>query len=208
MAICWMTDKDEKDLPCVKTVTDYPGSNGTLYMKTEYAGCILEVYEHNGYDDSDFYAIAWDEKEDAIRRIEYASTRGWSYPNSATVDATPEIRNQALAHLRRAAIRESEAQNVRQSKEVKPDRLVRVVKGRKVALGTTGRVCWIGKMRYGASEQWRVGLMVDGQCVFTARNNCEVVNPNDYLVSADDLQDWASRVEPNIRWDTPVFPFS
>ena len=25
----------------------------------DYEGCVLDWYEHNGYDDSDWYAICW-----------------------------------------------------------------------------------------------------------------------------------------------------
>ena len=29
----------------------------------DYEGCVLDWYEHNGYDDSDWYAICWNEEK-------------------------------------------------------------------------------------------------------------------------------------------------
>ena len=67
------------------------GFNTIFYMKTEWQGCVLNTGEYNGYHDSDFYAVVWDAEKQDARRVVYASTRGWSYPNSAVVDATPEV---------------------------------------------------------------------------------------------------------------------
>lgn len=85
------------------------GPSDPLYMQISYEGCVLGTGEHNGRDDSDFYAIVWDESEQRVREIQYATTRGWTYPNSAEVDATPEVVAKAeayyakLAEQRRAA---------------------------------------------------------------------------------------------------------
>ena len=38
-----------------------------------YKGLVVSMYEHNGYDDSDYYAIVYDNGE--IKEIHYASTR-------------------------------------------------------------------------------------------------------------------------------------
>ena len=27
----------------------------------EYVGCVMDTYERNGYNDSDWYAVCWDE---------------------------------------------------------------------------------------------------------------------------------------------------
>ncbi len=62
-----------------------------LFMQVSWIGCVLETRERNYHDDSDFYALVWDDSEQRVRSIDYATTRGWTYPNSATVDATPEI---------------------------------------------------------------------------------------------------------------------
>jgi hypothetical protein len=65
-----------------------------------FIGCVLSTYERNGYDDSDFFAIVWDEQKQVVRDVEYATTRGWTYNNSAVVDATDEVKAKAAAHWR------------------------------------------------------------------------------------------------------------
>ena len=50
--------------------------------------------------------------------------------------------------------------------------IVTVVKGRKVPIGTTGEIRWIGEDSYGSM---RVGIWVNEKMLFTAVNNVEVV---------------------------------
>jgi hypothetical protein len=58
---------------------------------TTHHGLVLGVWERNGYDDSDFYAAAWNNAEQRVEAIVYATTRWWTYRNGAEVDATPEV---------------------------------------------------------------------------------------------------------------------
>src|ERR1039457_4315059 len=74
-----------------------------LYIETTYQGMVLAIGEHNHYDDSDFYAIVWDAEKGEAKEIEYASTRGWSYPNSAVVDAGSDVQEAHLAYLSKRA---------------------------------------------------------------------------------------------------------
>ena len=62
----------------------------SYYVGEFYQGLVLEKGEHNYWDDSDFYALYWSEKEQKPVECEYASTRYYG-GGSATVDATPEI---------------------------------------------------------------------------------------------------------------------
>lgn len=81
------------------------GETAERFWLYDYAyGLVLDIYEHNGYDDSDFYALVWNEKEQKIDHVEYATTRGWSYPCNAWIDATPEVIEKAR-ESRRDAIR-------------------------------------------------------------------------------------------------------
>lgn len=54
----------------------------------QYFGCVIGIYERNMHDDSDFYAVVWDQEEERVKTIQYMTTRGWTYHNNATVDAT------------------------------------------------------------------------------------------------------------------------
>ena len=92
-----------------------------LYMRTTHVGKVLSLGERNGYDDSDFYAVVWDDEKNAPEEITYASTRGWTYPNGASVDATPEVvaKHEAWAAAVRESAREArvEAERRRQSRK-------------------------------------------------------------------------------------------
>jgi hypothetical protein len=114
-----------------------------LYMMTTHVGLVLETREWNGYDDSDFYAIVWNEEKGESERVDYASTRGWTYPNGAKVDATPEVREKYEAYMRR--LRDAARQAAADEEARRPCRgkQVKVVRGRK-HYGQTGRIFWQG----------------------------------------------------------------
>ena len=41
----------------------------------DYEGCVLDWYEHNGYDDSDWYAICWNEEKQTIDKVLFDALR-------------------------------------------------------------------------------------------------------------------------------------
>src|SRR4051812_33367012 len=67
-------------------------SGHDIYRVESHKGLVLSTGEYNGYDDTDFYAVVWKEEKGNTERVTYASTRGWTYPNGATVDATDEVK--------------------------------------------------------------------------------------------------------------------
>lgn len=156
------------------------GPTDALYMETTHEGVVLELREYNGYDDSDFYAMVWNAEKGAPERVDYATTRGWTYPNGAKVDATPEVlaayaewekkrwaEAQARADAERAARIEAEAKAPRKGRSVK------VVRGRKVPIGFQGVVIWTGLDNWGKT---RIGIKDrDGKVVFTAASNAEAL---------------------------------
>lgn len=156
------SDKSGAHSPeCVTKATAESGFDrcaifGPLYMETTHKGLVLALGEYNGYDDSDFYAIVWDVEKREPARVVYASTRGWTYPNGATVDATDAVREAYNAY---EAARAEAADKARQAAEAaeaarratipgRGDSAV-VVGGRKVKKGTTGKVLWTGAGSYG-----------------------------------------------------------
>lgn len=172
----------EKYADCV---TDYSapercyGPFEALYMETTHVGLVLETREWNGRDDSDFYAVCWNHDKGEPERVEYATTRGWTYPNSAHVDATPEVVaaweawSRACQAARETARLETERRTPARGKTLK------VVKGRKVPVGTVGECTWYGegkKFGYYGSTPMRVGLRtLDGTVHWTDAKNVEVV---------------------------------
>jgi hypothetical protein len=156
----------------------------TCYLWDTYVGRCASDREANRYDDSDWYMTVEEPAGSGVFvEIEYASTRGWTYPSMLSrVDATPDVVERFKAHrAAQQAEREAYAAAVEASRPVKGKR-VRVVAGRKVPKGSEGTVFWVGtpgRGRYGHFEQPRVGLDVPGLGrVFTAGENVRVLNDN------------------------------
>lgn len=150
-----------------------------LYMLTEFEGLVLSLGEHNGYDDSDFYAMVWSDANGRPVEVTYASTRGWTYPNNAQVDATPEVLAKYEAWKRQCAKERAErhaaaaeAKRLADLKAPARGKLCRVVKGRKVPVGTEG-VC-VGL--FDGSYGMRCGISdAEGTVHWTATSNVEAV---------------------------------
>lgn len=121
-----------------------------VWLYETHHGLCIHEREYNGYHDSDFFMVVWNPETKQPQSIEFATTRGWSYPCYASrPDATPEV----------LAAFEAYQQAQRD-------------KGRKVAKGTTGQCIWVGKGNFGE----RVGLKTQAGDVFwTAISNVEVV---------------------------------
>ena len=144
-----------------------------LYMETTYIGAVLEIGEENHYDDSDFYAIVWNDEKGCTERITYATTRGWSYPNGASVDATPEV----VEKWRAWSLKRQEARRVAdealEAATPSHGKKVRVVKGKKS--GTEGEVFWVGPCKFNRHKT-NVGIrMLNGDKVFIDSANVNVI---------------------------------
>lgn len=153
MAIIMMTSKEPNgdNIYALSQVSlDYYGWKGEkpIVMERTFDGCVLQLRERNGYDDSDFEALVWDDAQGCARWIMYATTRGWSYPNNAVVDATDEVLakynawNDAIRSAREAKAKRLDDADATKGKEVV------VVKGKKY-LGKTGTVIWRGANKFG-----------------------------------------------------------
>ena len=71
-----------------------------------------------------------------------------------------------------------------EAKKPRKGYVCRVVRGKKVPLGTEGTCVWLGETKYGL----RVGLKVEGQAetVWTAAGNVEAVRPDEAFTAAVD----------------------
>ena len=152
---------------------------GPLYMETTHKGLVLEKRERNGYNDSDFYAIVWDEENNKPKEIEYASTREWSYPNGAVVDATDEIREKYNSYITKQREIAQKAREEAEARIPQRGRNVVVVKGRKVPKGTRGNVFWRGVDKYKSTQYgtyYRIGIKDEsGNTHWISEDNVEVV---------------------------------
>src|SRR5215471_9027753 len=115
-----------------------------IWVHTTHEGCVLETREWNMRDDSDFYAVVWNDEKGEPERVDYASTRGWTYPNGAAVDATPEVIAKYEAYIRardEAARALAWAREAKLPKVGRPAKTIRNVRGKnKIEAGVTGTI--------------------------------------------------------------------
>lgn len=185
-----------------------------------YEGCVLQIFERNGYDDSDFYAIVWDETDQCTKDVCYATTRGWTYANGAEVDATPEVLAAAQAWMRSLWLRDARAENVARSlrpaigKEV---RILPTATGRnrrtkaygEIPAGTTGYVCAVKTDEYSrrntwASPRFRVGLQYGNTIIYLPWDAVEVVDPDQYLADDDYVESQVPAPERITNFHRPM----
>lgn len=133
-----------------------------------YEGAVLGMFERNGYDDSDFYAIVWDAAHARIRSVCYASTCGWSYHNNATVDATPEVLEAAEKYAMQEWVVRYTEQAAQDAACPLVGRMVESTTKRGKNVGIEGEVRWYGEDRYNrfSVPKYRVGVRVDGERIF------------------------------------------
>lgn len=144
-----------------------------------YSGRVLETYERNGYNDSDFIAIVWDDEKQGMKEVEYDTTRCGGY-GSAIVDATPDIIRKAHRimywfNLCRIKRRVAEA-----ALEPAKGKLVRVERGRKYK-GLTGKIFWIGVNQF-KRDSYNAGIESDdGSKFFVPIEYVKVLDAGDYM---------------------------
>jgi len=148
-----------------------------IWRCTTHEGRVLELREWNMRDDSDFYAVVWNDEKNEPERVDYASTRGWTYPNGAAVDATPEVVEKYKAYLKardEAARALAWAREAKTPKAGRRAKTARNVRGKNaIEAGVAGTIFWVGKDFYG--KGMRVGFEADdGRKVFLAGNALEV----------------------------------
>lgn len=133
--------------------------------ETSYEGCVLRIGEHNWYDDSDFYAMVWDRETQSVKKVTYATTRGWTYHNGAKVDATAEVRELAESweanRLFGLFYDEMKAEKLEALKELTEGVEVRSLTTRGKNKGVVGTVVRVMKSSYGPGDV--AGVLVDGE---------------------------------------------
>lgn len=177
---------------------DYAPCTG---REVSYEGAVLDKIERNGYDDSDFDAIVWDAAEGRVRVVNYASTRGWTYHNGATVDATPETLEAAREWMRGWWVRLLTAEAEREARKPEIGRTVRSTTTRGKNKGVEGVVAWAGVNQY-RTDRWvtirRFGFDTpDGRRVFMDEDKIELINPEP--VDAEEIERIARSRETQFR---------
>lgn len=151
----------------------------------QYEGCVLNTYERNGYEDSDFYAVCWDREKQEIVEVEYDTTRcgGGGY---AKIDATEDTLREVYRYYKKMATDYFDSiYNEKLAKMVRKGDTVEVVRGKKVPKGTVGKVFWTGTKYnpYSYQDEDRVGVeMEDGTRFFVRLDYVAVIGWKDRLI--------------------------
>lgn len=155
---------------------DQPNRQGRHGRVTYGKGLTVRCLEKNGYDDSDFSVVVYNQTTDNFDTLSWGTTRFWCYDMTSCVSATPEIfklyndRCDADREAAKAKAKaEREAQEARRNAQrealayipSKGDR-VTVLRGKNK--GKAGRVFWIGESkssRSGGDLRYNVGVQLD-----------------------------------------------
>lgn len=157
-----------------------------------YEGCVLGTYERNGRWDSDFYAICVNVETGRIDTVEYNTTRCGG-TGRANVDITEENFRRYLRAAYKAQVSSLIESNKCGANEVEVGKTVRVIKGRKVPIGTVGTVFWQKAVNYDKYQRWwkvtyRIGIKDEnGEVYWTNQDNVVVVNPEQYKKSMKEI---------------------
>ena len=152
-----------------------------------YKGCVLAEYENNGYNDSDFYAIVWDYKENRLKSVMFGTTRaGGSW--GCSVDATPEVVELAKQAKKEQQDLDNAEYNYHFDGVATKGKMATVANltGKKAVINNRqGKIFWVGPDRFGTKYDIRVGLEIDGEKYFVNGKNVFV---NNYEINCKDMQ--------------------
>lgn len=162
--------------------------NGKIWAE----GCCIRTWEHNNYDDSDFYVDYLNIEDGTIVSFEYSSTR---YNGGARVkcDLTRDNIIKWWAKARQLHINKCIERDLIYAKKVNKGKTVKVIKGRKVPLGIIGEVFWEQQVNYspykrGCDDVIKIGIKdAAGNVYWTYSHNCEVVDPSKYCRDIQDI---------------------
>lgn len=153
--------------------------------KESYVGCVIDTYERNGYNDSDFYATVVDVESGTVKDIEYDSTRHGG-TGCAFIDITLENYTKYLHIAKHSYYKEYIEREVKEAKTIVKGKTVKVVRGRKVPIGTVGTIFWSKEDKYGvgyqSKEVVRIGIKDErGNVHWTYAHNVEVASYKQYV---------------------------
>ncbi len=184
-------------LTLLRDVTDWVNGAPVVAVPAgtvSYAGAVLKTFSRTErvmsdvYDDVS-YADVWDGND-----VKTLSTGVMGYNTYAvTVDATPDVVDAANAFVLAKTVAKAKrdlddriAKAKDKAAEVGRGKSVKVVKGRKVPLGTEGNVFWTGPNKFSRYGELRIGFKdAAGATHWTAAGNVEVTNAADFFNAAD-----------------------
>lgn len=144
-------------------------NNGVI----SHIGATIRLEERNGYSDSDFFAIVWDEETQTVKKIMYDTTRmGGS--GSAKIDVTSDNLKKANIYI----ARQSYYENLKKGylKDLKVGNLALVIGGRKVKKGLQVRILDIKENQFDRFNKSVLVELSDSQKIWTYEKNLKVVD--------------------------------
>lgn len=183
-----------------------------------FVGAVLAERENNGYNDSDFFALVYNETTDSVHWVEFATTRGGCGRAFGTyVDATDEALDKAEAVFKRDAftrLKQDDEDAAKLADTGKMVKLTRTYRSKKLKVtldeGTEGVVFWRGEdqyaggayaAKYGRMKHYRVGVEFEAGKLFLSEDDVEVVGFEDYLSGEGALRERADQVGQSKRAD-------
>lgn len=141
---------------------------GMIHLKGKeiYNGPVAGIYFYNGWDNG---MQTYYPRVDVV----YVSGKTILYSNIKLPENTKENELSVTLDQGQVLSRErihQEEKEKRKQLEVTPGKFLKVIKGRKIPIGTISKCFWTGSTRFGDS----VGLIVNGKKVFTSKNNVVV----------------------------------
>ena len=157
-----------------------------VVMIEKFKGQVISEYERNYYDDSDFFAVIWDEEKQKPFSYQYASTRAWSYCNSAVVDATPDVLEKFNCYHKKIEELNREYKQELEKHIPKVGSFVKSLTTKGKAKGAEGIVEWIGSTPF-SKKAVRINknIFIDVERVEIWDDNLET-----WLKRAIALQKW------------------
>lgn len=178
-----------KVLPVMKNTTTTTNDDKTYY------GNVLAVTENNGYSDSDFFAIVWDDEKQCIRKISDGTTRYAAPSIYHRSDASPEVRAKAQQWLLNVYLppfaKELLIKERTRIQSLQFGEQVVIYKGRKYPIGTRGEVFGVYDNQFfrdysSSRKSWSIQIkrfnpksknvgirLADGSRIFTSLDNVE-----------------------------------
>ena len=179
------------------------------YAVKTFEGRVLCEYEKNGYNDSDFFAVVWNDETDSLKVIEYGSTRHGGY-YGCTVDATPETVAKAREFKENILARERFEKEQLMSGFAEKGKLATVAnaKGKNARFNNCqGVIFWEGVdkfaphylAKHGANR--RVGIEFDGEKAFFSGDEVHV---NNHEKTYHEISR-ALRISANVAGYNPIY---
>lgn len=174
-------------------------------VQERYAGAVIGNFERNGYHDSDFFAIVYDEENDVVKSVQTGTTRFPSPVGKIPVDITDENLAKAEKAAARQAYRQIKLDAEIKAEQVEVGKVVtftrnfngrtqpKAKEGELLNVATVWEESWNGSYPVEKVKGWTA----DGREFKVDRMIVEVANPADYMPTEEEMREqaanWAAR---------------